>query len=79
MYPNRNKKMLPPILAIQFKKEIVGYLETTFPMTNEPFNGLFQKLFAIKNLLYFEPYIAVRLIFCVAEEMPACFEAIHPK
>lgn len=31
--------MLPTILAKQLEKGICDYIETTFPMTNEPFKG----------------------------------------
>lgn len=70
--------MLPSILAGQLQKGIGDYIETTFPMTNEPFKGSIRKMLANKASLYHEPYVAVRLPFRVAEEMPACFEAIHP-
>ena len=70
--------MLPSILAKQLEKGIGDYLETTFPMTNEPFKGSLQRMLATKDSLYHEPYIAVRLPFRVAEEMPTCFDAIHP-
>ena len=80
--------MLPSILAKQLQKGIGDYIETTFPMTNEPFKGSVQKMLAkkgsvqkmlaTKDSVYHEPYVAVCLPFRVAEEMPTCFEAIHP-
>lgn len=70
--------MLPSILARQLQKGIGDYIETTFPMTNEPFKGSVQKMLSNKGSVYHEPYVAVRLPFRVAEEMPTCFEAIHP-
>ena len=70
--------MLPSILAKQLQKGIGDYIETTFPMTNEPFKGSVQKMLANKGSVYHEPYVAVRLPFRVAAEMPTCFEAIHP-
>ncbi|MCF0106606.1 MAG: DEAD/DEAH box helicase, partial [Holdemanella sp.] len=70
--------MLPSILAKQLEKGIGDYLETTFPMTNEPFRGSLRNMIETKDSLYHEPYIAVRLPFRVAEEMPTCFEAVHP-
>lgn len=70
--------MLPSILAKRLQKGIGDYIETTFPMTNEPFKGSVQNMLANKGSVYHEPYIAVRLPFRVAEEMPTCFEAIHP-
>ena len=70
--------MLPTILAKQLEKGICDYIETTFPMTNEPFKGSVQNLLATKDAVYHEPYIAVRLPFRQAEEMPTCFTAIHP-
>lgn len=48
--------MLPSILAKQLQKGIGGYIETTFPMTNEPFKGSVQKMLANKGSVYHEPY-----------------------
>ena len=73
------ESMLPSILAKQLEKGIVDYIETTFPMTNEPFKGSIHNFLMTKDSVYHEPYIAVRLPFRVASEMPTCFEAIHPK
>lgn len=70
--------MLPSILAKQLQKGIGDYIETTFPMTNEPFKGSVRKMLETKGAVYHEPYIAVRLPFRVAKAMPTCFEAIHP-
>lgn len=70
--------MLPSILAGQLQKGIADYIKSTFPMTNEPFKDSVQKMLENKASLYHEPYVAVRLPFRAAEEMPACFEAIHP-
>ena len=70
--------MLPSILAKQLEKGIGDYIETTFPMTNAPFKGSLTNMLAAKDALYHDPYIAVRLPFRVAKEMPTCFEAVHP-
>lgn len=70
--------MLPSILAKQLQKGIGDYIETTFPMTNEPFNGSVRKMLDTKDSVFHEPYVTVRLPFRVAEQMPNCFEAIHP-
>ena len=70
--------MLPSILAKQLEKGIGDYIETTFPMTNDPFRGSIHKMLETKNSVYHEPYVSVRLPFRVAESMPTCFEAIHP-
>ena len=70
--------MLPSILAKQLQKGIGDYIQTTFPMTNEPFKGSVQNLLATKDSVYHEPYVSIRLPFRVAEVMPSCFEAIHP-
>ena len=43
--------MLPSILAKQLQKEIGDYIETTFPMTNEPFKGSMQNLLATISLI----------------------------
>lgn len=70
--------MLPSILAKQLEKGIGDYIETTFPMTNEPFKGSVRNMLETKDSVYHEPYVSVRLPFRVAEKMPDCFEAIHP-
>ena len=70
--------MLPSILAKQLQNGIGDYIETTFPMTNEPFKGSVEKMLSNKGSVYHEPYVAVRLPFRVAADMPTCFEAIHP-
>lgn len=70
--------MLPSILAKQLEKGIGDYIETTFPMTNEPFRGSVRNMLDTKDSVYHEPYVSVRLPFRVAEKMPDCFEAIHP-
>ena len=70
--------MLPSILAKQLEKGIGDYIETTFPMTNAPFRGSIKKMLETKDSVYHEPYVSVRLPFRVAEQMPTCFEAIHP-
>ena len=71
--------MLPSILARQLEKGIADYITTTFPMTNEPFKGSVERMVATKDAVYREPYIAVRLPFRIAEEMPTCFTSIHPE
>ena len=71
--------MLPSILAKRLQKGIADYIETTFPMTNEPFKGSVQNLLATNNSVYREPYIAARLPFRVASEKPTCFQALHPE
>ena len=38
--------MLPSILAKPLQKGIADYIETTFPMTNEPFKGSIQNMLA---------------------------------
>ena len=70
--------MLPSILAKQLEKGIGDYIETSFPMTNAPFNGSIRKMLETKDSVYHEPYVSVRLPFRVAETMPTCFESIHP-
>ena len=70
--------MLPSILAKQLEKGIGDYIETTFPMTNEPFRGSVRNMLDTKDSVYHEPYVSVRLPFRVAEQMPDYFEAIRP-
>lgn len=69
--------MLPSILAKQLEKGLVDYIDTTFPMTNDPFKGSLKKLLSTKGAVYHDPYIAVRLPFRTAQELPKCFEAIQ--
>ncbi|NLC25344.1 MAG: DEAD/DEAH box helicase, partial [Fastidiosipila sp.] len=71
--------MLPSILAEQLQRGISDYIETTFPMSNEPFRGSLQNMLQTKSSVFHEPYIAVQLPFRVADEMPTCFEAEHPE
>lgn len=70
--------MLPSILAKQLEKGLLDYITTTFPMTNEPFKGSLEKMLSKKDSVFHEPYIAVRMPFRTAQEMPSCFEAIKP-
>ncbi|MER2149777.1 MAG: DEAD/DEAH box helicase, partial [Ruminococcus sp.] len=65
-------------MAKQLEKGIEDYIETTFPMTNEPFKGSIRNMLNQKGSVYHEPYVSVRLPFRSAEKMPSCFEAIHP-
>jgi len=69
--------MLPSVLAKQLEKGIGDYIETTFPMTNEPFKGSVKKMLETKDSVFHEPYVSIRLPFRVVEQMPTCFEAIH--
>lgn len=71
--------MLPSILAGQLQQGLADYIKTTFPMTNEYFQGSIEKLVATQDAVFHEPYVAVRLPFRIAEEMPAMFEVIHPQ
>lgn len=71
--------MLPTILAKQLQDGICDYIRTTFPMTNEPFQGSLDKLLSTKDSVYHAPYTAVRLPFRVAELKENYFESIHPK
>ena len=70
--------MIPSILAKQLKNGIADYIETTFPMTNAPFRGSVRAFLDTKDAVYHEPYVSVRLPFRDVNEMPDCFEAIHP-
>lgn len=70
--------MLPSILAKQLEQGIGDYIETTFPMTNEPFKGSVKKMIETKDSVFHEPYVSVRLPFRVAEHMPTQFQSIHP-
>lgn len=69
--------MLPSVLVKQLEKGIGDYIETTFPMTNEPFKGSVRKMLETRDSVFHEPYVSIRLPFRVAEQMPTCFESIH--
>lgn len=70
--------MLPSILAKQLEKGIGDYIETTFPMINEPFKGSIEKMVGTKDAVYHEPYVAVHLPFRIGEKVDR-FESIKPK
>lgn len=71
--------MLPSILANQLQQGLADYIKTTFPMTNPAFQGSLEKMLATKDSVFHEPYVAVRLPFRVADEIPDLFKAIHPQ
>ena len=60
--------MLPSILAKQLQKGIGDYIETTFPMTNEPFKGSVEKMLANKGSVYHEPCDKCGSVYAVAAE-----------
>ena len=66
--------MLPTILAKQLQDGICDYIRTTFPMTNEPFQGSLDKLLSTKDSVYHAPFTAVRLPFRVAEMNESYFD-----
>lgn len=70
--------MLPSILARQLETGISDYVNTTFPMTNEPFKGSVPKMLTrARAEVYREPYACVRMPYRVADTMPTCFTAVH--
>lgn len=71
--------MLPSILAGQLQQGLADYIKTTFPMTNPVFQGSIEKMLDTKGSVFHEPYVAVRLPFRDADEMPDIFEAIQPQ
>ena len=71
--------MIPSILARQLQQGMVDYFRTTFPFANEPFRSSFERFSTSGQGLYLEPYSVVRLPFRTAEQMPTCFEALHPQ
>ena len=68
--------MLPSILAKQLEKGIGDYIETTFPMTNKPFQGSVRKMLDSKDAVWREPYVSVRLPFRLAEDWESPFQAV---
>jgi len=71
--------MKPSILAKQLEKGIGDYIETTFPMTNDPFKGSVRNMLETKDSVYHEPYVSVRLPFRVAEQIDTFFCYINRK
>lgn len=70
--------MLPSILARQLQTGIKDYIETTFPMTNEPFIGSLDRFANTEDALYHEPYINISMPFRTADKMPDCFKGVEP-
>lgn len=68
--------VLPSILAKQLQQGVRDYIETTFPMTNEPFAGSLSSLFDGQDAVYHEPYLSVKLPFRKVESMPDFFEGV---
>lgn len=68
--------MLPSILAKQLQQGIRDYIETTFPMTNEPFAGSIASMFKQGDAVTHDPYIAVQLPFRTAKSRPDYFEGV---
>jgi len=71
--------MIPSILAKQLEKGIGDYIETTFPMTNDPFKGSVRNMLETKDSVYHEPYVSVRLPFRIAEQIDTFFCYINRK
>ena len=69
--------MLPSVLAGQLQQGLEDYIKTTFPMTNRGFQGSMEKMLVIKDAVFHEPYVAVRLPFRIAEGVPDTFTAIQ--
>ena len=69
--------MLPSILAKQLQQGIEDYVETTFPMTNEPFAGSVKAMFEQGDAVFHKPYLSVKLPFRKAEHMPDCFDGVE--
>lgn len=69
--------MLPSILAKQLQQGIRDYIETTFPMTNEPFAGSLSALFAGADGVFHAPYVSVKLPFRKAEARKKYFEGVN--
>ena len=69
--------MLPSILAKQLQQGIRDYIETTFPMTNEPFAGSLSSMFDEHDAVYHAPYVSVKMPFRKAEAMPDFFEGVE--
>lgn len=68
--------MLPSILAKQLQQGIRDYIETTFPMTNEPFAGSIASMFEQCDAVTHNPYISVQLPFRTAASVPDYFEGV---
>ena len=69
--------MLPSVLARQLERGIEDYIDTTFPMTNEPFKDSLKSVIHGADCLYHAPLFTVRLPFRSASSMPSCFQAVQ--
>ncbi len=71
--------MIPSILAKQLEKGISDYIESSFPMSNEPFIGSLTDMVYQKDNVYHEPYISVQLPFRVSDSKLDFFEGVKPE
>ena len=72
--------MIPMVLARHIQSGLADYVETTFPMTNEPFRGSVRKLAHQEGMLTREPFVTVKLPFRVAGKHTRFpFECLHPE
>lgn len=69
--------MIPSILAKKLETGLEDYIETTFTMTNGQFKNSVHEWLKVKNALYHEPYISVKLPFRKADNYPECFEGVQ--
>ena len=69
--------MLPSVLARQLERGIEDYIDTTFPMTNEPFKDSLKSVIHGADYLYHAPLFTVRLPFRSASSLPSCFHAVE--
>ena len=71
--------MIPMVLARHIQSGLADYVETTFPMTNEPFRGSIGKLADREGMLSQEPFVSVKLPFRVAgRHVKFPFPCLHP-
>ncbi|MCD8206370.1 MAG: DEAD/DEAH box helicase, partial [Bacteroidales bacterium] len=69
--------MIPSILAWQLQNGMGDFVDTSFPMANEPFKGSLRKMADTKGALFHDPYVSVRLPFRKAEGASFSFEGFQ--
>ena len=72
--------MIPIVMARHIQSGLADYLETTFPMTNKPFQGSMRALSHQSGALTLDPFVSVKLPFRTAPDDEAFpfSECLHP-
>ena len=60
-------KVLPSVLVRQYQEELIGYIDTSFPITNSISKELLKEMLHAKDAVFYELYVAMRIPFHVYE------------